>query len=179
MVDHIRTLLERRAAASPVLVGLDDLQFADPATLFALRLLAQQLASYPLVWSLSRCTARPGGAGVLFDLLGSDGATRLTLAPLADEAVAGLMADALGAVPDPALTALASGAAGNPFLLVELIRGLQEENAIRISQGRAALVSRALAAARACGGPAPARRPEQKHPVPHPDRGRARSYLRA
>ena len=140
VVDHIRTLLERRAAASPVLVSLDDLQFADPATLFALRLLARQFASYPLVWSLSRCTARPGGAGVLFDLLGSDGATRLTLAPLADEAVAGLMADALGAVPDPALTELASGATGNPFLLVELIRGLQEENAIRISQGRAALV---------------------------------------
>ena len=140
VVDHIRTLLERRAAASPVLVSLDDLQFADPATLFALRLLPPQFASYPLVWSMSRCTARPGGAGVLFDLLGSDGATRLTLAPLADEAVSGLMADTLGAVPDPALTALASGAAGNPFLLVELIRGLQEENAIRISEGRAALV---------------------------------------
>ena len=39
VVDHIRMLLERRAEAAPVLVGLDDLQFADPATLFALRLL--------------------------------------------------------------------------------------------------------------------------------------------
>jgi DNA-binding CsgD family transcriptional regulator len=140
VADNIRTLLQRRAEASPVLVSLDDLQFADPATLFALRLLPRQLASYPLVWSLARCTARPGGAGVLFDLLGSDGAARLTVAPLADEAVAGLIADALGAEPDPALTALASGAAGNPFLLVELIRGLQEENAIRIGRGRAALV---------------------------------------
>ena len=144
VVDHIRTLLERRAEASPVLVGLDDLQFADPATLFALRLLPQQLASFPVVWSLARCTARPGGAGVLFDLLDCDGGARVTLAPLADQAVAGLIADVLGAVPDPALTALAAGAAGNPFLLVELSRGLQEENAIRMSQGKAALVSGCL-----------------------------------
>jgi DNA-binding CsgD family transcriptional regulator len=140
VVDHIRTLLERRAEASPVLVSLDDLQFADPATLFALRLLPRQLASYSLVWSLARCTARPGDAAVLFDLLGSDGAARVTLAPLAGEVVAGLITDALGAVPDPALTALASGAAGNPLLLIELIRGLQEESAIQVSQGKAALV---------------------------------------
>ena len=144
VVDHIRILLERRAETSPVLVSLDDLQFADPVTLFALRLLPRQLASYPVLWSLVRCTARPGGAGVLFDLLDSDGGARVTLAPLADEAVAGLIADALGAVPDPALMALAAGAAGNPFLLVELTRGLQEEDAIRMSQGRAALVSGCL-----------------------------------
>ena len=62
VVDHIRILLERRAETSPMLVSLDDLQFADPATLFALRLLPRQLASYPVLWGLARCTARPGGA---------------------------------------------------------------------------------------------------------------------
>jgi tetratricopeptide (TPR) repeat protein len=145
VVDHIRTLLERRATASPVLVSLDDLHFADPATLFALRVLPGQLAAYPLIWSLARCTIRPrGGSGVLFDLLAGDGATRMTPAPLADEAVAGLIADVLGAGPDPGLTALASGAAGNPFLVVELIRGLREENAIRVRHGTATVVSAQL-----------------------------------
>jgi DNA-binding CsgD family transcriptional regulator len=140
--DQIRTLLERRAKASPMLVSLDDLQCADQATLFALRLLPRQLTSYPLVWCLARCTVQPrSDVGVLFDLLDSDGAARVRPAPLADEAVAGLIADTLGAAPDPGLTALASGAAGNPFLLVELIRGLRDENAIRVSEGTAALVS--------------------------------------
>jgi hypothetical protein len=136
-IDQIRMALERRAAETPVLVSLDDLQWADPATLLALRLLPGQLGSYPLVWNLARCTSQQrGGAGVLFDLLGSDGAARLTLAPLADQAVKALMADLLGAVPDPGLTALASGAAGNPFLLVELLRGLRDEDAIQVSAGR-------------------------------------------
>ncbi len=141
-IDEIRRLLERRAAETPVLISLDDLQWADQATLMALRLLPRQLASYPLVWNLARCTAQQrGGAGVLFDLLGSDGAARVTLAPLADPAIAALMADVLGAIPDPGLTALASGATGNPFLLVELLRGLRDEDAIRVSEGMATLVS--------------------------------------
>jgi len=145
VVDRIRTLLERRARASALLVSQDDLHLADPATLFALRMLPRQLASYPLVWCLARCTAWPRReTGELFDLLAGDGATRVTPAPLAGEAVAGLIADVLGAVPDPGLTALASGAAGNPFLVVELIRGLREENAIRVRQGTATLVSAQL-----------------------------------
>ena len=141
-VNRIRRLLERRAEASPVLVSLDDVHSADPASLFALRLLPRQLASYPLVWNLARCTVRPpGGVGALFDLLVRDGATRVTLSPLADEAVSGLIVDILHAVPDPDLMALAAGAAGNPSLLVELMRGLLDEGGIRVSHGAASLVS--------------------------------------
>jgi DNA-binding CsgD family transcriptional regulator len=144
-VDQIRAVLERRTASCPVLVSLDDLHWADPATLFALRALPRHLASYPLVWNLARSTAQPRShAGVLFDLLERDGAVRVTLAPLAGEAAAGLIADILRAVPDSALLTLASGAAGNPVLLVELTRGLLDESAIRVSQGTASLVSSQL-----------------------------------
>jgi DNA-binding CsgD family transcriptional regulator len=141
VVDQIRTELQRRATAAPVLVSIDDLHCADEGTLFALSLLPRQLVSYPLVWNLSRCSVQPRGrAGVLFDLLGREGAARITPAPLAGEAVAGLIADVLGAAPDPGLTALAAGAGGNPFLLVELITGLRDENAIQVSQGTATLL---------------------------------------
>jgi DNA-binding CsgD family transcriptional regulator len=141
-INQIQTQLERRAAASPVLVSLDDLHLADPATLFALRVLPRQLASYPLAWSLARCVGRPRGrVGVLFDLLGRDGAARATLRPLTDEAVADLIADTLGAAPDPGLLRLASGAAGNPLLLIELIEGVRDEGAIQVSQGKACAVS--------------------------------------
>ena len=141
VVDQIRTILQRRAEEAPVLVSLDDLHCADHATLFALRLLPGQLASYPLAWNLARCTVQPRGqAGVLFDLLGRDGAARVTPAPLGNETVRALIADILGAAPDPGLTALAAGAGGNPFLLVELIRGLREEHAVQVDNGTASLV---------------------------------------
>ena len=78
---------------------------------------------------------------MLFDLLVGRGAARVTLNPLDDAAVAGLIADILGAAPDPGLVALASGAAGNPLLLTELMRGLQDEHAIQVRQGAASVVS--------------------------------------
>ncbi len=145
LVDKFRTLLEQRAADHPVLVSLDDLQWADRATLAALRALPGQLAAHPLVWQLARSTAAPGSAAaLLFDLLEQDGAVRLTLGPLDDDAVAGLVADTLRAAPDARLTELAAGAAGNPYLLVELLTGLREEDAIQVTRGRATLVSARL-----------------------------------
>jgi DNA-binding CsgD family transcriptional regulator len=142
-IDEIATLLKRRAAQSPLLISLDDMQWADRATLLALRLLPPQLASCRVVWSLARGTRR-GGAGVLFDFLQAGGAARVTLAPLDGDAVTGLIAEVAGAAPDPGLAGLAAGAAGNPFLLVELLRGLREENAIRVSDQTAILTSERL-----------------------------------
>ena len=141
LVDKFRTLLEQRAGDHPVLVSLDDLQWADRATLAALRALPGQLAAQPVVWQLARSTAAPGSAAaLLFDLLERGGAVRLTLGPLDDDAVAGLVADTLHAAPDARLTELAAGAAGNPCLLVELLTGLCEEDAIQVTRGRATLV---------------------------------------
>ena len=50
----------------------------------------------------------------------------------------------LGAKPDPGLVALATGAGGNPYLLTELLTGLLDEGAVRISDGRARLSSARL-----------------------------------
>lgn len=141
-VSRIRAALERRAAASPVLVSIDDVQHADQATLFALRLLPRHFAAFPVAWNLTQCTAEPrSGAGVLFNQLAGDGATRITLTPLDDEAVTGLIVDILGVSPDPGLLTLASGAAGNPLLLTELVQGLQDEGALQVSQEAASVAS--------------------------------------
>jgi DNA-binding CsgD family transcriptional regulator/tetratricopeptide (TPR) repeat protein len=141
-VDEIGTRIERRASAGPVLIGLDDLHWADSATLTALRVLPQRLAALPVAWILVRCTVRDRDrVGVLFDLLEGEGAVRITLGPIDDDAVAGVLTDALGAAPGQELQALASGAAGNPYLLAELLRGLREENAVRVAGQTASLVS--------------------------------------
>ncbi|MGH3264687.1 MAG: AAA family ATPase [Trebonia sp.] len=145
VVGGLRTLLERRMATSPLLVSLDDLHYADPATLYALRLLTRQFAAHPLAWSFARSTVlRRDHAGVLFDLLARDGATRVALGPLGGEAIADTITDLFGAVPDSALRQLAAGAGGNAFLLTELIRGLRDERAVRVEDGRAVLVASRL-----------------------------------
>jgi len=142
LVEAARTRLEKRAAVGPLLVSLDDLHWADPATLHALRTLPWQLASHRLAWILARHSPDQGNdAGLLFDLLESEGARRISLQPLGDGAVAELLTDALGAVPDPGLLTLAAGATGNPLLLAELVAGLLEEDAVDVTAGRASLRS--------------------------------------
>ncbi|MEU8270386.1 AAA family ATPase [Sphaerisporangium sp. NPDC049002] len=56
VVEQLRVRLKSCTATCPVLVGLDDLQWADPATLAALRTLHWELIAEPVVWLLARRT---------------------------------------------------------------------------------------------------------------------------
>ena len=140
-IGQMRAHLEQRAAATPVLVCLDDVQWACPATLAALRTLPRALRRHPVAWVLARSSTPQQDTEYLFGLLENDGATRVSLAPLGEDAVAALLADAFDGPPDPGLTALAAGAAGNPSLLAELIGGLRDDDAVHLCDGRAVLVS--------------------------------------
>lgn len=143
LVAAMREQMERRASAGPVLICLDDLHWADPVTLVSVRLLAVQLAAYPLGWMLSRSGLTGGDeASVLFELLARESATRLTLLPLADGAVAEVVADEVGAPPGPALLRLAARAEGNPALLGDVLACLHAHNAITIDGGQAVLACR-------------------------------------
>jgi predicted ATPase len=140
-IGRLRADLERRAAVAPVLVSLDDLQWASPAMLAALRSLPGEMKGHPIAWIFARSSARHEDAELLFSVLERDGATRITLGPLGNDAVAGLLTDAFGAPPSPDLLALGSGAAGNPLLLTELIGGLRDDDAVRVTGGHALLIS--------------------------------------
>jgi DNA-binding CsgD family transcriptional regulator len=123
---------------APVLVCLDDLQWADPGTLRAVRALAWRTGRHPVAWLLVRGAIRRGDpAGLLFDLMERDGARRCALTPLDDGTVTEIIIDTLGARPYPGLVALAAGAGGNAALLAELLTGLLEEDRVRITDGRA------------------------------------------
>jgi DNA-binding CsgD family transcriptional regulator len=143
-VSQIRAHLEQRAAAVPVLVCLDDLNWASPATLAALRALPRDLRRQPVAWLLARSSAPRSAADHLFGRLQDDGAARITLAPLGHDAVAAMLTEAFGAPPEQPLRDLADRAAGNPSLLTELIKGLRHDKAVRVSDGRAVLVSAGL-----------------------------------
>ncbi|MFI6801250.1 helix-turn-helix transcriptional regulator [Streptosporangium canum] len=145
LAEQVRTALERRTESRPLLVTLDDLQWADPATLMVLRTLPSRLAARPLAWLLARrTTSEYGDSGRLFDLLEEEGATRIRLLPLDDGAVAEVVADTLNATPGEELAELSAQAGGNPFLLLELLTGLREENAVQVSSGVARLTGTAL-----------------------------------
>jgi DNA-binding CsgD family transcriptional regulator/tetratricopeptide (TPR) repeat protein len=143
-ITQMRAVLEQRAAAAPVLVCLDDLHWAGPATLATLRALPWELKRHPVAWLLARSSTPERDADYLFGLLEKDGATRITVAPLSHDAVAAMLTDAFGAPPDQALIDLARGAAGNPSLVAELIGGLRDDQAVRVTGGRAIFTSARL-----------------------------------
>jgi DNA-binding CsgD family transcriptional regulator/tetratricopeptide (TPR) repeat protein len=145
LVQDLESLLERAAAVAPLVVCLDDLQWADSGTLAALRALPARLESVPVAWVLAARPLQPGSAlAAVVEQLESGGARRITLEPLPPAAVAELASEVMAATPDQPLLDLAAEAAGNPFFLVELLRGLREERLVRIEDGVARLVEARL-----------------------------------
>ena len=142
LLRDIETLLDQAALDHPLLICLDDMQWADSGTAAALRLLPRRLASRPVAWLV---TTRPGqGSPQLVATLAElvdTGADLLRLGPLEQDAVAQVVADILRAEPDAELRRQAERVRGNPFLLVEFLRGLDEESLVAVTDGRARLVT--------------------------------------
>jgi DNA-binding CsgD family transcriptional regulator len=147
LLQDIQGLLERAAMSGPVLVGLDDVQWADNGTAAALRALPQRLADLPVVWLLATRPGR-GSSHILGALaqLAVGGAEVMRLEPLDETAVASVVSDVLDAEPDAGLLHAAGQAHGNPFLLVDFVRGLLEEDFVVVKAGQAMLVDERLPA---------------------------------
>jgi DNA-binding CsgD family transcriptional regulator len=145
LLQDIQALLEQSALRQPILICLDDLQWADSGTRAAIRTLPARLASLPVGWVLAY---RPVEAGsdlgrAVVELLRA-GASRSVLRHLDPGAVAEVMADVLGAAPDNPLLAMAEGIQGNPFFLLELLSGLREDHLVSLDGGHATLVEARL-----------------------------------
>src|SRR6185312_257727 len=140
LLQDLEALLERAAMEQPLLLCLDDLHWADNGTAAALRFLPKRLAGLPIAWLLS---ARPGQGSPQMEAalaeIVADGATKVVLDALSDEAVEQVVTDLLAARPDEAVLRAAERTRGNPFLLVELVRGLAEERFVAVVSGRATL----------------------------------------
>jgi DNA-binding CsgD family transcriptional regulator len=148
LLRELQDQLEYAALAGPVLIALDDLQWADEATLSAVATLPRQLASHRILWLLAfRDNDLTFAARSAVTRVAAAQARSLTLGALDDAAVAAVARDILGAPPDPALAAFLSGVRGQPFLLVELVHALSDEGVVAIDGGLA----------RAAAGPISAR----------------------
>jgi DNA-binding CsgD family transcriptional regulator len=141
LLQDVQTLIERAALRQPLLVCLDDVQWADAGCGFALRMLTQWPASWPVAWLLA---TRPNqGAPQIRRALAeltTAGATTIHLAPLPASAVAEVAADVLGAPAGGDLLRTLANVQGNPFLIVDLLAGLREESLVSVVDGRARLM---------------------------------------
>jgi predicted ATPase len=111
-VDAFLELLEALALQGPLVLGLDDLQWADPSSLLILGALVRRLADSPVAL-LAGLRPLPRGAELERALAALDaaGARRLVLGQLDPEAVTQLVAEAVGAEPGPRLLAEVAGPA--------------------------------------------------------------------
>ena len=147
LLQELEALLEEAALREPLLLVIDDVQWADAATLLALRTLVPQLAPVPILWVLAvRSSAVSADVRSTLTRLFEAGAVRLLLGPLPAKAVSEMTADRLDDEADPRLLRLAGHSGGNPFLLVELLDGLREEGLVRVEHGRAELLDELLPA---------------------------------
>jgi DNA-binding CsgD family transcriptional regulator/Flp pilus assembly protein TadD len=130
------------ADTQPLLVAVDDAQWADVDSLRWLIYLARRLEGVPLALVL---TTRPAGAGTVQELL-----DELLVIPeiavlqpggLSEQAIATLAEQLLGTEPDPSfVTACMRATGGNPFLLMELF-GELDRRGITPSRENAGLAS--------------------------------------
>ena len=141
-LQELQSQLERAAMYSPLLIFLDDVQWLDSGSAAALRVLAPRLGSLPIGWVLAmRPDQGPAHVRSAVEYLADEGAERLILEPLQQAAVAQVASDAMQAEPDETLLRMASEAGGNPFLLVELLEGLRQEDLVRVDSGLATLTA--------------------------------------
>jgi AAA ATPase domain len=145
VVDAFADLAEDLALSGPLLIGVDDLQWADPSSLLALGALSRRVAHLPvLLIGCFRPSPRVPEMDRLAVALEAAGARRLALRGLADEAVTDLVAATIAAAPGPGLLAGISGAAGNPLFVIELLGALAQEGVINTSDGRAEVAEMSL-----------------------------------
>jgi len=117
--DVVAALVEELQRRGPALLVVEDLHWADEATLDVVRLLGRRLESLPLVVVLSYREEHVDRGHPLRTVLGdlpAAGAVRLPLAPLSEDAIAALAGDETVAA-----GALARRTGGNPFFVTEVL----------------------------------------------------------
>ncbi|MGH9073617.1 MAG: ATP-binding protein [Acidimicrobiales bacterium] len=138
VVELLITLVQEEASGDGLVV-VEDVHWADPASLSALHRLTRSL---PLCGCRVVCTARPvprpPELDQLLSALPAPETLYLELGPLPTEATLQLVEGLAGAPPGPGLLAQAAKAGGNPLYLTELVGGLRAEGSIRLgADGRA------------------------------------------
>ncbi len=124
LFDRVARQLDSWGRGRPVVVVVEDVQWADGSTLALLRFLARPARKRPwLIVATARSDGedRLGAADALIDLLASGHVERLALAALTDEHVRALVRTVLDGTPDETVVdTVVTRSGGNPYLATEL-----------------------------------------------------------
>jgi DNA-binding CsgD family transcriptional regulator len=122
-VEQLVTLFDEACRAGPVVLVVDDLQWADEATVVTWARLARTVAQRPLLLvGTTRPVPQRDNLGALRRLVDAESVLRLR--GLTPPEAAQLVEALVHGRPGARLLELAEGAAGNPFYLTELIAAL-------------------------------------------------------
>ncbi|MBC6449843.1 helix-turn-helix transcriptional regulator [Actinokineospora xionganensis] len=134
--EQILALVDDACAAEPVVLVVDDLQWADRSTVALWCRLARSTHELPLLLiGITRQVPRRAELLALRRAVGTSGVLRV--GKLSDIAVTDLVRSLAGAAPGATLRALADGAAGNPLYVTELIDALSRGDALTRVDGHA------------------------------------------
>ncbi len=139
-IEVLATLVDELCAAAATVIVIDDLQWADDASLTLWHQLAASIDQLRLLL-IGTCRTplrRPEAQQLRAAVLRRGGAV-VRLGPLAEAEVADLVTAMVGAPPGDTLRRLADQAAGNPLYVRELVDALVREQALQV--GPAAEVS--------------------------------------
>jgi DNA-binding CsgD family transcriptional regulator len=138
VTEAVLDAVDRWCAAGPVALLVDDLQWADAASLLVLTRLGRTIGELPLL-VVAACQPTPRAGGLLRGL-DMRGAVSLALGPLTEHAVAQLVGRQVGAPPGRCLLELLDGAGGNPLYVTELVHALAGAGRIAVVDGLATVV---------------------------------------
>ncbi len=136
--EGILALVDHLCAGTPVVLVVDDLQWADEASAAVWYRLARSVGQLPLLLiAASRPVGRQDPLHGLRRSLKSQGATILRLEPLTSSETAQVLSSLLGATPGPGLRELAQRAGGNPLYLREIVDAVIREDKATVRSGMA------------------------------------------
>ena len=132
LAEQLLALITEQCAAQPTVLAIDDLQWADQASITLWGRLARSVRQVPLLLAgMMRPVPQREDLLALRRAVGS--AARLRLTGLTEAAAAELVAALAGGEPDGNLLRLASGAAGNPLYLTELVAALARSSSLTVT----------------------------------------------
>jgi len=140
LAEQLLALVAEQCAVRPTILVVDDLQWADQASITLWGRLARSAQQGPLLLvGMMRPVPQRDDLLALRRVVGD--AARLQLTGLTRAAAADLVAALAGGKPDGSLLRLADGAAGNPLYVTELVAALARSSGLTITDAGAATLT--------------------------------------
>jgi DNA-binding CsgD family transcriptional regulator len=135
LIPRIVRLIDRLCRTQPVALVLEDMQWADPMSAVAVLRTLEELADRPLgVFMTQRALPMNPALDDLIERARPE-FERIALDGLESQDVGSLVRSMTGGEPGPQLARLLAGAAGNPSMVITVIKGLREKHVLWLTGG--------------------------------------------